>query len=128
MASALKQCAQHIFSVCEDEQSNGIVALDINPDTDCEEGRQEALTLIEPFKKDGVLIFTDVIGATPSNIAHSLLDGPGVHVVTGVNLPAVITAISNCQEPLATLVALSEGAAHSGISSASARSLNKNTP
>ncbi len=45
----------------------------------------------------GVLIFTDMFGGTPSNIAFSFLEPGKVDVITGVNLPMIIK-IANQRE------------------------------
>jgi PTS system mannose-specific IIA component len=42
----------------------------------------------------GVLIFTDMFGGTPSNIAFAFHDPGRVDVVTGVNLPMIIKIAS----------------------------------
>lgn len=39
---------------------------------------------------DGIIIATDMLGGTPSNVAMAFLDPGRVEVVTGVNLPMVI--------------------------------------
>lgn len=41
---------------------------------------------------EGVLILTDMFGGTPSNLSLSFLDDENVEVLTGVNLPMVISA------------------------------------
>ena len=38
----------------------------------------------------GVIIFTDMFGGTPSNIALSFLEKGRVEIITGVNLPMVV--------------------------------------
>ncbi len=43
---------------------------------------------------DGVLIFTDLFGGSPSNIAFSFLNREKVDVITGVNLPMVLTFLN----------------------------------
>ncbi|OGW61416.1 MAG: hypothetical protein A2V83_01270 [Nitrospirae bacterium RBG_16_64_22] len=43
----------------------------------------------------GVLILTDMFGGTPSNFALSFLADDKVEVVTGVNLPMLIKALSH---------------------------------
>lgn len=45
-------------------------------------------------KGDNVLILTDMFGGTPSNLSLSFLEKDRVEVVTGVNLPMVIAAVS----------------------------------
>ncbi len=43
---------------------------------------------------DGVLIFTDLFGGTPTNISVEFLSGGGVEILAGVNLPMLIKSIS----------------------------------
>ena len=43
---------------------------------------------------DGVIILTDMFGGTPSNISLSFLEDAKIEVVTGVNLPMVINALT----------------------------------
>jgi len=38
----------------------------------------------------GVLILTDILGGTPTNLARSLLDEGRIGIVTGVNLPMLL--------------------------------------
>ncbi len=38
----------------------------------------------------GVLVFTDLFGGTPTNIAMSILEDREVEIMTGVNLPVLI--------------------------------------
>ena len=39
---------------------------------------------------EGVIIFTDMFGGTPSNISLSFLEKGRVEIVTGVNLPMIV--------------------------------------
>jgi PTS system ascorbate-specific IIA component len=60
----------------------------------------------------GVLVMTDIYGATPSNIAARLLKPGRVEGVAGVNLPMLIRALTYREEPLESMLAkaLSGGA------------------
>ena len=49
---------------------------------------KEALTRMA--SQQGVIIFTDMFGGTPSNISLSFLEKDRVEVVTGVNLPMIL--------------------------------------
>lgn len=43
---------------------------------------------------DGVLILTDILGGTPTNLTLPLLEEDKVEVVTGVNVPMLVTVSS----------------------------------
>ena len=43
---------------------------------------------------DGVVILTDVLGGTPTNLSLSISEDEKVEVVTGVNLPMLLTLSS----------------------------------
>lgn len=60
---------------------------------------------------DGVLVLTDILGATPSNIATRLLRPGRVEGVSGASLPMLIRALTYRDESLNTVVekALSGG-------------------
>lgn len=66
-------------------------------ESDSTEELRDALS--EAVKKadtgGGVIIFTDMFGGTPSNIAFSLFKAGRVDVVTGVNLPMLLKFVSN---------------------------------
>jgi len=42
----------------------------------------------------GVIILTDMFGGTPSNLSYSFLQEGSVEVISGVNLPMLIKAVS----------------------------------
>jgi PTS system mannose-specific IIA component len=45
-------------------------------------------------QKNGVLIFTDMFGGTPSNLSFSFLKDNTIEIITGVNLPMLIKFVS----------------------------------
>ena len=53
----------------------------------------------------GVLVMTDIYGATPSNVAARLLKPGRVEGLAGVNLPMLIRALTYREEPLETMIA-----------------------
>lgn len=53
----------------------------------------------------GVLVLTDVYGATPGNIAARLLVPGRVEGIAGVSLPMLVRALTYRNEPLETVVA-----------------------
>jgi PTS system ascorbate-specific IIA component len=52
----------------------------------------------------GVLVLTDIYGATPSNIAARILEVGRVEGIAGVNLPMLIRALTYRDEPLEVVI------------------------
>jgi len=50
-----------------------------------------------------ILIFTDMFGGTPSNLAFSLAEPDRIEILTGVNLPMLVRFLSLQHENLADL-------------------------
>ncbi len=63
----------------------------------------------------GVLVLTDIYGATPSNIAAKLLQPGRVEGIAGVNLPMLIRALTYRGEPLEAVIEKSLSGATEGI-------------
>ena len=64
----------------------------------------------------GVLVMTDIYGATPSNIAARLLEPGRIEGVAGVNLPMLIKALTHRDDtPLEELVGKAVAGAGEGI-------------
>jgi PTS system ascorbate-specific IIA component len=63
----------------------------------------------------GVLVMTDIYGATPSNIASRLLKPGRVDGVAGVNLPMLIRALTYRDEPLEDLIDKALSGATEGV-------------
>jgi mannose PTS system EIIA component len=101
----LRQCALHVFPDCAPLVS----AIDVQPNLSPEETLATAriamaqLTQLPQVK--GVLVLTDIFGATPSNVAQKLVDGVTSRLITGVNLPMLLRSVSYRHEPLEALVA-----------------------
>ncbi len=70
-----------------------MVALSVYPDQPIEQLIGQVELQQAAFDEgDGVIIFTDLYGATPGNIACRLLEIPSIKVITGVNLPMLLKA------------------------------------
>ena len=63
----------------------------------------------------GVLVFTDIYGATPGNIAARLLEKGRVEGVAGVSLPMLVRALTYRNEPLETVVEKALSGAAAGV-------------
>ena len=64
---------------------------------------------------DGVLILTDIFGATPCNIITKIITPGKVHAIAGVNLPMLIRSISYQNESLNILIDRAIAGAQDGI-------------
>jgi len=53
---------------------------------------------------DGVAVFTDIFGATPSNLAGKLLKPGRVEGIAGVNLPMLVRAFTYRNRGMDTLI------------------------
>ena len=105
LAHALRQCALHVFPDC----GPSVAAIDVQPNLSPDETLATARIAMEQLTHSpqvkGVLVLTDIFGATPSNVAQRLVDGARSRLVTGVNLPMVLRSVSYRHEPLDALVA-----------------------
>lgn len=63
----------------------------------------------------GVLVMTDIFGATPSNIASRLLIPDHVQGVSGVNMPMLIKALTYRELPMETLIQKALAGAQEGV-------------
>lgn len=90
LASALRECAAHIYGGLPAR----IGAIDVLPDCDPTQVVAFALSEIERLREEnGMLVMTDMFGATPANIASRLATQPGVRVLAGVNLPMLVRGL-----------------------------------
>ncbi len=70
-------------------------AVSIAPDDDMERRRGDIVAAAKSVDSGkGVIILTDMFGGTPSNLAISVLNGPNIEVIAGVNLPMLIKLAS----------------------------------
>jgi len=63
----------------------------------------------------GVLLLTDIYGATPSNLAAKLLDAGRIEGLAGVNLPMLLRAINNRDKGMDTLLTRATGGGRDGV-------------
>ncbi|MBP1698056.1 MAG: pts system fructose component [Deltaproteobacteria bacterium] len=71
---------------------NGIAAVSINCKMEAFEARQIiSETMKQVDKGDGVLMLKDLFGGSSSNLAFSFLNKEKVEVITGINLPMILT-------------------------------------
>lgn len=63
----------------------------------------------------GVLILTDICGATPNNLARYFGEQDDIKVISGLNLPMLVRVLNYKQRPLEDLVAIALEGGHKGI-------------
>jgi len=95
LASALKEFVRHVYSEVPDR----LVALDVMAHEDSKLTLDKATQAAKTIRSEnGLLILTDIMGATPANVASRLAHLPEfkgmVRVLAGVNLPMLMRAIS----------------------------------
>lgn len=73
-----------------------IGAVSVLPELGTDEIRDSIKAAIKKLDKGkGVLILTDMLGGTPSNISFTFLKEGKVEVITGVNLPMLVRAVTH---------------------------------
>ena len=97
LAHALRECALHVFPDC----AAAVAAIDVQPNLPPEETLATATVALRQLRRQrdtqGVLVLTDIFGATPSNVAQKLVDGVTSRLITGVNLPMLLK-LANLRE------------------------------
>ncbi len=73
------------------------------------------LLLKEVDDGEGVLIMTDILGATPANLALKLLEPGHVEGVAGVSLPMVLRAPTYRKSGMSNLLKKAISGGHDGI-------------
>ena len=111
LASSLKAVAEHAYPDCAPQ----LGALDVLPNVAVDEVEAQARQMLERLAAPELLIFTDVFGATPCNIAQRLADGVRVKVVTGVNVPMLWRTLCYGDEPLDAVLARAVAGATQGV-------------
>ena len=73
------------------------------------------LLLREVDAGEGVLVMTDVYGATPGNLALKLLEPGRIEGVAGVNLPMLLRALTYREKCMETMLQKAISGAHDGV-------------
>ena len=72
-----------------------IVSVSIDLAESADKLREKIATGIKAVnRKKGILILTDMFGGTPSNLSYSFLEEGRVEVISGVNLPILLRAVT----------------------------------
>lgn len=93
-----------------------LLQLGVTPHDNPQHVLPQAIKLVRALDQgDGVVVFTDIYGATPSNVASRLLAPGKVEGVAGVNLPMLVRALTYRAEPLKTVVAKAVSGGMEGV-------------
>lgn len=117
LAQALRECALHVFPDCAAD----LQALDVPADEAPEATLRAARALSEHRGSAPLLVLTDLVGATPANVAQRLVDGVHSRLVAGVNLPMLLRAVSYRAEPLEQVAARALAGGAQGVVPVAAR-------
>jgi PTS system mannose-specific IIA component len=102
LGESLIHCASHVMGARPPQ----LMQIGVTIHDDPAQILPQALRLTKQLDQgSGVLVLTDVYGATPGNIAARLLIPGRVEGVAGVNLPMLVRALTYRSEPLKTVVA-----------------------
>lgn len=106
LATALQTCVAHVFP----DRMKGVLALDVEAAAPAERSLARVREAVAALGSLPLLLLSDVLGATPCNVATQLLrtlhaEGAGqARLLAGVNLPMLWRAVNYQQEPLDALV------------------------
>lgn len=101
LGEALIQCACHVLN----KRPLQIMQLGVSAQDDPLDLLPMARRLLELTDTgDGVVVLTDIYGATPSNIATKLLQAGRVEGIAGVNLPMLLRVLTYREKDMNTLV------------------------
>lgn len=109
---SLIQCACHVLN----RRPPQIVQLGIAAQDDPLDVLPLAQKLLQLVDSgEGVLIMTDIYGATPANIAMKLLEPGRVEGLAGVNLPMLLRALTYRDKDMETLLARATTGGRDGV-------------
>ncbi|OIQ95967.1 PTS system mannose-specific EIIAB component [mine drainage metagenome] len=112
LGEALIQCCCHVLN----KRPPQIAQLGLSAQDDPLDALPLARDMVKFVDKGrGVLVLTDIFGATPSNVALKLLEPGRIEGVAGVNLPMLLRALNYREKDMKTLVTKTVGGGRDGI-------------
>lgn len=109
---SLIQCACHVLNRRPPQIAQLGVAAQDDP-LDALPLAREMLKFVD--SGDGVLIMTDIYGATPANMALKLLEPGRIEGIAGVNLPMLLRAITYRDKDMPTLITRAVAGGRDGV-------------
>lgn len=112
LGESLVHCAHHVLG----SPPPLLMQLGVSVHDDPTAVLLQAQRMVEKLDQgDGVLVLSDIYGATPCNVVCRLVQPGRVEGVAGVNLPMLVRALSYRHEPLAAVVEKAMAGATSGV-------------
>ena len=109
---SLIQCACHVLNKRPPQILQLGIAVQDDP-LDSLPLARDLLKLVD--SGEGVLVMTDIYGATPSNLAMKLLEPGHIEGIAGVNLPMLLRALTYRDKDMATLVSRATSGGRDGV-------------
>ena len=112
LGESLVQCACHVLN----KRPPQIAQLGVSGQDDPLDAlplAREMMKLVDSGR--GVLLLTDIFGATPSNIALKLLEPGRVEGVSGASLPMLLRALNYREKDMETLVTKTVAGGRDGV-------------
>jgi len=109
---SLIQCACHVLNKRPPQIAQIGIAAQDDP-LDALPLAEQMLKLVDTGK--GVLIMTDIFGATPANIAMKLLKPGRIEGIAGVNLPMLLRALTYRDKGMETLITRAVAGGRDGV-------------
>ena len=86
LADEMRAAMEHVVG-----PQTGVATVCIFPEDKMATRREDIRAAIDEVDQgDGVIVLTDILGGTPSNLAFQLCDHSRVEVIAGVNLPLLV--------------------------------------
>lgn len=112
LGEALMQCVCHVFNGCPPQ----LAQLGLTANDDPQTVLPEAHRLLQSVDSgQGVLVLTDLFGATPANVAMQLLEPQRIEAVAGVNLPMLLRTLTYREQSMSVLLEKTISGGRDGI-------------
>ncbi len=112
LGESLKECAKHVIG----NEPRQLAFLAVTNRDDPNDLLPKAQALVATLNSgDGVLVLSDIYGATPCNIVSKLLVPGEVEGVAGVNMPMIVRTMTYRHESLMALVEKAVSGGREGV-------------
>ena len=112
LGDSLIECANHVMN----KKTPQLASLQVNICDDPSDLLPHAQALVDSLDSgDGVLVLSDMYGATPCNLVIKLLAAKNVQAVAGVNLPMLVRVLTYRNESLTKIVEKAVSGGRDGV-------------